>query len=336
MAEGEPWRTREQMAEVAKEHLAACCALVGAQQRLLWARTVLAYATPSSFASSGPCAAPGGSGGVRVGRVREGVAAALTAAPRGASASAKVTSRALPSDPFFQRKKHKPSKTQRRAHQKQKRKQQVGPEKGALKRKAAPGGGACVDTPLLLEDFRTPVPQALAELLSECWGGAHSERYVDYCRLLSVPPAYTCLRVNTLLCPDVEQAVCQLDTALAPLRAAHLRGGGGGGGGEGGIWPVQRHPVLRDVLLVPSVPSTAAAAVAPSEAPEAASALAPPSSSSSSSSGSGGEGEGRARHQVVVGRLCGEAVLRGADVFCKGVLSASATVQAGSMVRALY
>eukprot|EP01047_Picozoa_sp_COSAG01_P121249 COSAG01_NODE_50021_length_367_cov_0.757463_1_plen_25_part_10 len=25
MAEGEPWRTREQMAEVAKEHLAACC-----------------------------------------------------------------------------------------------------------------------------------------------------------------------------------------------------------------------------------------------------------------------------------------------------------------------
>ena len=88
-----------------------------------------------------------------------------------------------------------------------------------------------------------------------------------------------------------------------------------------------RHSLLPDVLTV------ASAAAAADSAPQ----LPPPPPAAQA--GDAGEGEGRYSrpasdpYLVVVGRLCGEAVLRGADVFCKGVLAASAGLHNGAHVQ---
>ena len=307
-------------------HIAECCSLVAARQRLLWARSrvtgaaadgaaaAAATAGPASEAAPAPEAeAPAASLALLPHSVWESVAAELAG-----SASQKVASKSLPDDPFFRSRPHQPGKRKHRqgAAQgpggKQQQRTQAQKRAAALKNTGANTGAAAeeaVDKCVLMSDYTTPTPAAMMEMLIATWG-AGSERLAAYCRCLSVPPDYTCVRVNTLQCPDVERAARELDAILAPLRASRL--GAPPAGAEAATqWPVRRHELVPDVLLIPSSASAAAVQAA---------------------TGGGGSGGDNALPAVVVDRLCGEAVLRGADVFAGGVISTSASIVAGSEV----
>jgi len=150
------------------------------------------------------------------------------------------------------------------------------------------------------DDFVCPIPDDTAALLVNALGDA---RFAAYQRALTRPPRRTHLRVQYL--PDidggtslgerVEAAAAELDAALRAHPWAKERLAG-----DGAL--VQRHPVLDDVLVVASLPHAAAAASSP-------------------------------EHRVViVDRLCGEAVLKGADIFARGVLVCSLDLAAGQPV----
>ena len=279
-----------------RQYLEAACAFVAARQRLA-----------SAWLPELPAA------------LRARVAALV---PR--SSSAKVASRTLPDDPFFRPRPHRPGKRKgRKARQAAKQGAAAGAAGGGDKKAAR---APVPDQPLTLLEFRTTLPPELASLLQQAWGGG-SLRYESFCRCLSVPPSYTCLRVNTLRCPDIGEAQRQLDAALEPLREAYRSAGANEAADAEPLWQVARHSLLPDVLTV------ASAAAAADSAPQ----LPPPPSAAQA--GDAGEGEGRYSrpasdpYLVVVGRLCGEAVLRGADVFCKGVLAASAGLHNGAHVQ---
>ncbi len=294
-------------------HLAQSCALVRCRQRLLWAR----WAAPAGAGSSSVELLPRS--------VFERVAAELAG-----SSSQKVASKSLPDDPFFKLRPHQPGKRKHRqpggAHcpgGKQRQTQRTEQQKRAAARKQADDrdNAEATDERILLRDYTTPMPEAMLSMLADTWG-AESERLKAYCRCLTVPPGYTCVRVNTLQCPDVESAKQQLEDILAPLRASRFETGSSGadGGGDGvdvPRWPIRRHEMLPDVLIIPSTPPPAPATAIPTDTSGSSSATAtaavPPLA-------------------VVVDRLCGEAVLRGADVFAGGVRCASSGILVGSEV----
>ena len=312
---------------VRQAHLAQSCAFVGARHRLLWARWYCG----------------GGGGSEQLGApllprsVWERVAAEL-----GGSCSQKVASKSLPDDPFFRPRPHQPGKRKHRQGGgqarggKQVQTQRTDQQKRAAAHKTLAAGAAeATDQRVLLSDYVTPVPAALTEMLTEAWG-AESKRLDSYCRCLTVPPGYTCVRVNTLQCPDVQAAARQLDEILGPLRAARL---GEASGTDSCQWPVQRHELVPDVLLIPSTPApappamaTTTTAAAAAAAATAASKIDASSSSSGSTSSAAAVAAATAPLAVVVDRLCGEAVLRGADVFAGGVRCASTGILVGSEV----
>lgn len=274
-------------------HIAASCALIGARQRLLCA---LIPGVPAA--------------------VQLCVASAVPS-----SSSAKVASRSLPNDPLFRPRPHRPGKRKGKK------------ARLAMGATAAVQGEGAADTvpdvPLSLEDYRTPLPPELSALMEQAWGRG-SQRLESFCRCLSVPAAYTCVRVNTLACPDVGEAQRQLDSALEPMRQAYRSASSIAGADDNccteALWPVSQHPLLPDVLTVASAPAALAGTGATQFPPAAATA----------SCGSLGERYARPvgePYVVVVGRLCGESVLRGADVFCKGVLAASAGLHSGAPVQ---
>jgi predicted ribosome-associated RNA-binding protein Tma20 len=106
-------------------------------------------------------------------------------------------------------------------------------------------------------------------------------------------PAFTAVRVNTLKLSRTEALLAlkpHLDEFNAQLAAL-----------DAGRQPVEAfaHSALPDVLMIPSSPSGQAVVEYNSEL-----------------------------KSVVVDRLCGEAVLRGSDIFARGVMSASSGINA--------
>ena len=135
-----------------------------------------------------------------------------------------------------------------------------------------------------LLEHRTTFPPCAAAYLSGALGAAEFGRL---CAALPLPPTQTTVRVNTARA-TVEEVLVELQACLAGFNAELA---------SQGRPPVavRRHAVLPDLLVIPSAAASTA--------------------STARSCG---------LKEVVVDRMCGEAVLRGADIFVKGVRGASA------------
>ncbi|EGD75328.1 Nsun6 protein [Salpingoeca rosetta] len=81
-------------------------------------------------------------------------------------------------------------------------------------------------------EFRDDV----AEYLEEVWDrSASGQRFADLCERLAIPPAHTCLRINTLV-NTREEAIQTLAREL-----------------EGTDYKFEQHPKLDDVLILPAI-----------------------------------------------------------------------------------
>ncbi|KAF4040283.1 16S rRNA methyltransferase RsmB/F [Phytophthora infestans] len=141
-----------------------------------------------------------------------------------------------------------------------------------------------------LDAFSVSFPDQVEQELGAAYGEPH---WTNIKRALARPPAFTAVRVNTLKLSRDEalQALKpHLDGFNAQLAAL-----------DASRQPIEAlaHASLPDVLMIPSSPS----------------------------------GQASVQYNpkfksIVVDRLCGEAVLRGSDIFARGVMSASAGINA--------
>ena len=158
-----------------------------------------------------------------------------------------------------------------------------------------------------LDDFVLAFPPDVEAFFADAYGQEHWSKikvalarpYVARCIYClsdgSRRPAYTSVRVNTLVTTQT-QLVESLNAALAEFNARL------GKQGRTAIAAVP-HDSLDDVVMVPSAPR-----VASTDVPQ---------------------------KKIIVDRLCGEAVLRGSDIFARGVMCASTAMNAGDEV-AIY
>jgi hypothetical protein len=159
--------------------------------------------------------------------------------------------------------------------------------------------------------------------------GCFGKRDMEALRLsLGQAPMQTTLRVNTLR-TDAATALVQLQAELAPFNDRLVRRG---------CPPVVAyiHPALDDIIVIPSAPP-AAHGGGGGGGGGAGEADAAPAASAKGAAGEAAAAAAAAaaarRPVIVVDRLCGEAVLRGADVFAKGILATSRVgVEAGAAV----
>ncbi|KDO27446.1 hypothetical protein SPRG_07034 [Saprolegnia parasitica CBS 223.65] len=137
-----------------------------------------------------------------------------------------------------------------------------------------------------LDDFALKFPDDVEESFSAAYGQAHWD---DIKKALARPPAYTSVRVNTLV-TDQAALVLKLNEALKDFNARLASAG------RPPIVAVP-HASLPDVVMVPSAPRIALDVA-----------------------------EVVSRKKIIVDRLCGEAVLRGSDIFARGVMCASSAL----------
>ncbi|RLN46996.1 hypothetical protein BBJ29_009719 [Phytophthora kernoviae] len=141
-----------------------------------------------------------------------------------------------------------------------------------------------------LDAFSVSFPDQVEQELSSAYGESH---WTCIKRALARPPSYTAVRVNTLqLTRDEALQALQphIDGFNAQLAAL-----------DASRQPIEAfaHGSLPDVLMIPSAACGEAAVEYNSEL-----------------------------KSIVVDRLCGEAVLRGSDIFARGVMSASSGLNA--------
>ncbi|CAK4083038.1 unnamed protein product [Aphanomyces euteiches] len=143
-----------------------------------------------------------------------------------------------------------------------------------------------------LDDFVLSFPPDVEAFFADAYGQDHWNKIKA---ALARPPAYTSVRVNTLVTTQT-QLVESLNAALSDFNARLEKQG------RPAIVAVP-HKSLDDVVVVPSAPR-----VASTDVPQ---------------------------KKIIVDRLCGEAVLRGSDIFARGVMCASTAMNAGDEV-AIY
>ncbi|OQR99521.1 hypothetical protein THRCLA_06487 [Thraustotheca clavata] len=141
-------------------------------------------------------------------------------------------------------------------------------------------------TLVTLDDFELKFPANVDECFNAAYGVEHWSRIK---KALARPPGYTSVRVNTLV-TDQKALVAKLNEALKPFNS-RLEAAG-----RPAITALP-HESLSDVVLVPS----ASRVNFPIQ-------------------------ETLARKKIIVDRLCGEAVLRGSDIFARGVMCASSAL----------
>ncbi|KAF0715790.1 Aste57867_3159 [Aphanomyces stellatus] len=143
-----------------------------------------------------------------------------------------------------------------------------------------------------LDDFFLAFPDDVEAFFSSSYGADH---WAEIKAALARPPAYTSVRVNTRRTTR-DALVASLNAALAAFNA-RLEAQG-----RPAITAAP-HASLTDVVLVPSAPRVAF---------PVANAV--------------------TRKKIIVDRLCGEAVLRGSDIFARGVMCASTALNVGDDV----
>ncbi|XP_067107329.1 tRNA (cytosine(72)-C(5))-methyltransferase NSUN6 isoform X2 [Osmerus mordax] len=132
-----------------------------------------------------------------------------------------------------------------------------------------------------------------AELLAAVGLEAAEERFQRLLSCLSHPPAFTCVRASTHLAP-LEEIRHRLGEELRKQRCGqHMCGS------EDEEVTILSHPHIPDVLLLPVI---------------------------------GPRSVKQLGSEVVVGALCGSAVLRGAHVFAPGILATPKFMKAGDTV----
>ncbi|XP_062336057.1 tRNA (cytosine(72)-C(5))-methyltransferase NSUN6 isoform X1 [Osmerus eperlanus] len=132
-----------------------------------------------------------------------------------------------------------------------------------------------------------------AELLAAVGVEAAEERFQRLLSCLSHPPAFTCVRASTHLAP-LEEIRHRLGEELRQQRCGqHMCGS------EDEEVTILSHPNIPDVLLLPVI---------------------------------GPRSVKQLGSEVVVGALCGSAVLRGAHVFAPGILATPKFMKAGDTV----
>jgi len=153
-----------------------------------------------------------------------------------------------------------------------------------LIRRQAHGSEYAVASEYDLHRLRANFTPEVESFLRQALGDASFD---SLCSALPMPPSYTSLRVNTLL-STVPDALKELEASLTEFNARLVSQG------REPIRP-KLHPTLPDCILLPSAePSGLHGHRYPGDLPE-----------------------------VLVDRVCGEAVLKGADVFCMGVHATS-------------
>ena len=216
------------------------------------------------------------------------------------------------------------------------------------------------DEPIELCDFLVPIPHDTAAHLERALG---RQRFDEWRSALSRAPAVTFIRVQYL--PDEDDAMegivrtakgaSQAPSDATALTTKDIGGDSSSNSNSNGnskednaderriakaanelenrlkmSWMthlaetgrtarepfVYQHPLLRDVLIVQSVPSLHA----PNTLPKLG------------NSNDQLKHATRNRKVIIVDRLCGEAVLKGSDVFARGVLVASSDLQDGNVV----
>lgn len=168
-----------------------------------------------------------------------------------------------------------------------------------------------------LQDWNVTLSHAVkSELASQC-GASTLQATLER---MKIPPATTVCRVNLILA-DVELVIQELTLLLAEWAMSQ--------GLESDHVLITRHELLHDVVCIDIRETTASLCHrnGPLEASEYISTLINPSKSARLANGWPGT------HRVVLcDRFCGEAVLRGADIYCKGIMSADTGIKVGEEV----
>ena len=154
-----------------------------------------------------------------------------------------------------------------------------------------------------LREYEVQFPADVEEFFSEAYAKQpadeqHLSSFSSIKRALVTPASYTSIRVNTVR-TNRAAVVKQLTEKLCDFNA-RLRSSG-----RDHQVSVLPHPMLEDVVVLPSAP------LCPSLGAQADSVDA----------------------EVVLDRLCGEAVLRGSDAFAKGIMAASSGLKMGCKVK---
>ncbi|CAH0478522.1 unnamed protein product [Peronospora belbahrii] len=159
-------------------------------------------------------------------------------------------------------------------------------------------------TPLILTSDKTNVttlaafsvcfPDQVEKKLSTAYGEPH---WTNIKRALARPPGFTAIRVNTLQSTR-EEALDALQVHLDTFHTERVQA-------DSSRKPIKAfvHAFLPDVIMIPSCPSGNVPV-------EYDSGL----------------------KSIVVDRHCGEAVLRGSDIFARGIMSASSGIKAQDVV----
>eukprot|EP00937_MAST-01D_sp_MAST-1D-sp2_P006280 g6280.t1 len=194
-------------------------------------------------------------------------------------------------------------------------------------------GDAAID----LRDYRVTL-SADVEALTRAAFGAEGAAAIK--RSMALPPAHTTLRVNTLR-TDRPAVLAALGVALRGFNERLVASG------RPAVVPFA-HPTVPDVVVIPSAPAAPAALrrlrrASPCRLGQLA--FVPDSGDAAAAGAGAGMGasvgaeadfeaaaEPKPVAEVVVDRLCGEAILRGADVFARGVMAASPGIEAGAAV----
>ncbi|KAF1326972.1 Methyltransferase nsun6, partial [Globisporangium splendens] len=144
-----------------------------------------------------------------------------------------------------------------------------------------------------LDDFAVSFPAQVEDEFAAAYGAAHWEKIKH---ALATPTGYTAVRVNTMRWTR-EEALVGLRAALAEFN-------------ERLVQETQRsavepcvHPLLSDVIVIPSAPRMQPQVEYNTD-----------------------------MKSIIVDRLCGEAVLRGSDIYARGIMSASSGINAEDRV----
>jgi hypothetical protein len=170
-------------------------------------------------------------------------------------------------------------------------------------------------TLLSLSEFKVNFPQDVYSHLSRQYHGDKVTHLESILERMKTPPAETCCRVN-LLKASVDEVVDAIKSHLSAL--------------NNGEYSVQRHDTLHDIITIrgPS-PSSGDALFYLSEPPTAASFI---DERFSGWKNRREKGWSTSYRVAIIDRFCGEAVLRGAHIFVKGILSADAGIKEGEEV----
>ena len=144
-----------------------------------------------------------------------------------------------------------------------------------------------------LEDYSLTPDHDVVAYLSAQYGEQHFQKILTK---LKIPPAYTSLRVNTLK-TTVDEVLETLKSLLANSDVEYQ---------------IKVHTLLPDCLIIQSTKHLIETKKGKLEE-------------------SISENDHRTMRSILVDRLCGESVLRGSDIFIKGIISAQKGINKGSI-----